>query len=284
MEEQVEEQEVEILETEEVETEEVEEVESDEVQEEGEEAEDTDEEEEVLYTFGEDSPPQEEDVNEEVPKKLRAEIRERNKRIKELEAQIEQVKPKEQTPTLGAKPTLESCDYDESEYETRLDAWYLQKKEVEAKQAEIEAQKQNEAKAWEQKLSGYVEQRSKIKAPDYEDAEGVVMDLFNETQQGMIIQGANNPAALVYALGKNHAKAKELASIKDPVKFAWEASKLEGSMKTTTRKPRSQPEKTVKGSGSLSGTTDSQLEKLRAEAGRTGDYSKVHAYKRSLKK
>lgn len=284
MEEQVEEQEVEILETEEVETEEVEEVESDEVQEEGEEAEDTDEEEEVLYTFGEDSPPQEEDVNEEVPKKLRAEIRERNKRIKELEAQIEQVKPKEQTPTLGAKPTLESCDYDESEYETRLDAWYLQKKEVEAKQAEIEAQKQNEAKAWEEKLKGYTEQRSKIKAPDYEDAEGVVMDLFNETQQGMIIQGANNPAALVYALGKNHAKAKELASIKDPVKFAWEASKLEGSMKTTTRKPRSQPEKTVKGSGSLSGTTDSQLEKLRAEAGRTGDYSKVHAYKRSLKK
>lgn len=284
MEEQVEEQEVEILETENESEAEVEETELDEVQEENEETEEELDEEEVLYTFGEDSPPQEEDVNEEVPKKLRAEIRERNKRIKELEAQIEQVKPKEQTPTLGAKPTLESCDYDESEYETRLDAWYLQKKEVEAKQAEIEAQKQNEAKAWEEKLSGYVEQRSKIKAPDYEDAEGVVMDLFNETQQGMIIQGANNPAALVYALGKNHAKAKELASIKDPVKFAWEASKLEGSMKTTTRKPRSQPEKTVKGSGSLSGTTDSQLEKLRAEAGRTGDYSKVHAYKRSLKK
>jgi hypothetical protein len=106
------------------------------------------------------------------------------------------------------------------------------------------------------------------------------MDLFNETQQGMIIQGANNSAALVYALGKNPTKAKELASIKDPVKFAWEASKLEGTMKATTRKPRSKPERTVKGSATLSGSTDGTLEKLREEAAKTGDHSKVIAYKK----
>jgi hypothetical protein len=110
------------------------------------------------------------------------------------------------------------------------------------------------------------------------------MDLFNETQQGMIIQGADNSAALVYALGKNPGKAKELASIKDPVKFAWEASKLEGSMKTTSRKPRSKPEKTVKGAGSLSGGTDKKLEELRAGARKSGDYTKLNAYKQQLKK
>ena len=283
MENTVEETEVETPELEEVGTEEVEEVQADEVETEDEETDEAEDDEELIYTFGEDSPPQEEEVNEEVPKKLRAEIRERNKRIKELEAQVEQTKPKETEPTLGAKPTLADSDYDEAAFEEKLDKWYADKRAYDEKQQEIEAKRQSEQKAWEEKVQSYTESRSKVKASDYEDAEALVMETFNETQQGMIIQGANNAAALVYALGKNPSKAKELAAIKDPVKFAWEASKLEGSMKATTRKPKSKPEKTVKGSGTLSGTTDGTLEKLRAEAAKTGDMSKVYAYKKKLK-
>ena len=279
----VENTEVETPELEEVETAEVEEVEVDELQAENEEADDTEDDEEVVYTFGEDSPPQDDEINEEVPKKLRAEIRERNKRIKELEAQVEQVKPKEKEPTLVAKPTLADSDYDEEVFAEKLDKWYEDKKSYDEKQREIETQKQAEQRAWEERLQGYTESRAKVKADDYEDAEAVVMETFNEVQQGMIIQGASNAAALVYALGKNPSKAKELASIKDPVKFAWEASKLEGSMKTMKRTPRSKPEKTVKGSATLSGTTDGTLDKLRTEAAKTGDFSKVYAYKRQLK-
>lgn len=281
----VEEQAVDTVETEETPVEEIEEVQADEIETEDEESTEETEDEEVVYTFGEDSPPQDDDeLNSEVPKKLRQEIRERNKRIKELEAQVEANKPKEQMPTLGVKPTLEDCDYDEDTYSQKLDEWYAKKQEVDRKQAEIESNKQKEKQAWENTLNNYVEQRSNIKAQDFEDAESVVMDLFDQTQQGMLIQGATNAATLVYALGKNPEKAKELASIKDPVKFAWAASKLEGSMKTTNRKPTVKPEKVVKGSGSLSGTVDAQLDKLRAEAAKTGDYSKVHAYKRSLNK
>lgn len=283
MENTVEEIEVEAPEAEEAETEEVEEVQDDDAEIENEEAEDTEDEEELVYTFGEDSPPQEEEVNEEVPKKLRAEIRERNKRIKELEEQVGQIKPKETEPTLGAKPTLADSDYDEEAFADNLDKWYEDKKAYDEKQNEVKAKQQSEQKAWEEKVQSYTESRSKVKAPDYEDAESVVMDTFNEVQQGMIIQGANNAPALVYALGKNPAKAKELAAIKDPVKFAWEASKLEGSMKATTRKPKSKPETTVKGSGTLSGATDGTLDRLRAEAQKTGDFSKVHAYKKKLR-
>lgn len=283
MENTVEEQDIEILESEEVESEEVEEVVTDEQQAEDEETDETDEDEELVYTFGEDSPPQEDEINEDVPKKLRAEIRERNKRIKELEAKLGETQPKEEVPTLGAKPTLASCDFDDDVYEKSLEEWYLQKKEVEAKQEEIRSRQIQEQNEWAEKLNNYTKQREQIKAPDYEDAESVVMDMFTETQQGLIVQGASNPAALVYALGKNPAKAKELSQIKDPVKFAWEASKLEGSMKTTKRKPASKPEKTVKGSGTLSGTMDKTLDKLREKAAKTGDYSEVHAYKRSLR-
>ncbi|MGD2065752.1 MAG: hypothetical protein PVI43_01100, partial [Candidatus Bathyarchaeota archaeon] len=226
---------------------------------------------------------QEEELNEEVPKKLRQEIRDRNKRIKELEAELGKTKPKEEMPTLGAKPTLESCDYDESEYESKLDSWYVEKRKHDEKQAEIEAEQKEAEKAWENTLNNYTEKREAINRDDFEDAELVVMESLSETQQGMILQGAKNPAALVYALGKNPSKAKELSEIKDPVKFAWAASQLEGAMKTTRRKPQTKPEKTVIGTGSLSGTTDKQLEKLRAEAAKTGDYSKVRAYKSKLR-
>lgn len=270
------------LELEETPVEEVEEVESDEVQSEDEESIEEDDNEEVIYTFGEGSQPQEDDDSEvaELPRKLRGEIRERNKRIKELEEQLNANKPKEQATTLGSKPTFEECDYDEELYSRKLEEWHNKKLDFDKKQAEIKKAEEAQAQEWMNTLNRYTERRDSFKASDFEEAEEIVMDIFSETQQGMLLQGASNSAELVYALGKNPAKAKELASIKDPVKFAWAASKLEGSMKTNKRKPSSAPEKTVRGSGTLSGTTDSTLNRLRAEADKTGDYSKVIAYKK----
>ena len=99
----------------------------------------------------------------------------------------------------------------------------------------------------------------------------------------MILQGADNPALVVYALGKNTKRAKEIASIKDPVKFAFAVAKLETTLKVNSRKTPPPPEKTVSGSGNSSGTVDSTLERLRGEASKSGDFSKVIAYKKSLK-
>ena len=77
---------------------------------------------------------------------------------------------------------------------------------------------------------------------------------------------------------------KELAGIQDPVKFAFAVAKLEAQLKVTPkRKPTTKVEKMIKGSGSLAGTTDKKLDRLRAEAEKTGDLSKVHAYKRQLR-
>jgi len=59
---------------------------------------------------------------------------------------------------------------------------------------------------------------------------------------------------------------------------------LETKLKVTSRKTAPAPEKTIKGSGALSGSSDSQLERLREEAARTGDMSKVVAYKQKLKR
>jgi len=119
---------------------------------------------------------------------------------------------------------------------------------------------------------------------DYEDAEAFALETFNVTQQGIVLQGSDNPALIIYALGKNSTKAKELASITDPVKFAFAVAKLETQLKVTNRKAAAAPERTIStGGGRISGSVDSTLDRLREEALKTGDMSKVMAYKRSKK-
>ena len=98
----------------------------------------------------------------------------------------------------------------------------------------------------------------------------------------MIIQGSDNPALTIYAIGKNSKVAQELADIKDPVKFAFAVSKMEGKLKMGKRKAKPAPEATVKGGGGGVGK-DHTLERLQKEADKTGDRSKIFAYRKKLR-
>ena len=98
------------------------------------------------------------------------------------------------------------------------------------------------------------------------------------------MQGADNPALLIYALGKNDQRAKELAGIKDPVKFAFKVAKLEKDLKMTKRKAPP-PEKPLRGgSANLPGTSDRKLIALQEKARESGDFTKVIEYRRQLKR
>lgn len=242
-----------------------------------------DEGEEVVVSIGEESPPSEEEEAAHAPewvRELRKNHRELVKRNRELE---EQVKAKTEqapaAPTLGAKPTLESCDYDAEAFETALAKWYEQKRQVDEQKAKADADAKAQADAWNAKLASYAEAKSKLKVNDFEDAEATAQGALNPTQQGIILQGAEKPEVLIYALGKNPTKLKELSAITDPVKYAFAVAKLETQLKVTPRKAPP-PEKVVTGSAPVSGSTDSHLERLRAEAEKTGDRSKVAAYLR----
>ena len=111
------------------------------------------------------------------------------------------------------------------------------------------------------------------------DAEAIAQEVFNVTQQGVILQGAENPALVIYALGKNPKKAAELAKNTDPVKFAFAVAKLEKELKVTNRRAAPAPERVIQGTGRVSGAVDSTLERLREEAARTGNMTKVIQYK-----
>lgn len=241
-----------------------------------------DDEEEVVISIGEEAPPQEEETRApEWVRELRKANREKERKIRELEAKLNATATETKPVALGAKPTLESCDYDSDEYEKKLADWYERKREADAAEAEAAAQRDAEAKAWQDKLDSYEKAKASLKVRDYEDAEAFALDTFNVTQQGIVIQGSDNPALIIYALGKNTKRAKELASITDPVKFAFAVAKLETQLKVSNRKAAASPERTIASGGTrLSGAVDSTLERLRAEAEKTGDYTKVLQYKR----
>lgn len=250
---------------------------------------DQDEDEELIVSIGGKPIEQEDKEDRAAPqwvKDLRRDNREAKKRIRELESQIKQVEPKQKAPEVGKKPSLSdpAIDYDEEKFDSALAAWYERKRKADQAEEEARQQELSHQQAWQERLNAYGEQKAKLRVRDYDEAEFAVESSFEVTQQGIIIQGTDNPALVVYAIGKNPEKAKELSAIKDPVKFAVAIGKLEAQLKTQTRKKSAPaPEKTISGTAPSSGTVDSQLERLRKEAEKTGDMSKVHAYKRQLK-
>ena len=245
------------------------------------------EEEDVVSINGEAPDPETEDDDRapEWVRDLRKEYRNEKRRAKELEQKVERLE-RGNTPAsqpIGLKPTLESTDYDTERYETELASWYEKKRTHDDQQNVVQSQQKAVQKEWETKLESYHSSKAELKVKDYDFAEDVVQDNLSVMQQGMIVQGADNPALVVYALGKNPKKAKELASITDPVKFAFAVAKLETNLKVTTRKASSRPEKKISGTARPSGSVDNTLERLRTDAEKTGDYSKVFQYKRQKK-
>ena len=236
--------------------------------------------EEVVVSIGEEAPPPEEHTPApEWVKELRKTNRELQRQNRELQGKL-QAAPTENKPVvIGNKPKLEDHDYDADKYEEALTNWFERKRQADDVNAKQEAEVMNQQQAWQAKLDGYGKAKAELRVKDFEDAEEVAQQVFSITQQGVLLQGADNPALVVYALGKNPAKAKELAEIKDPVKFAFAVAKLEKDLKVTNRRQAPAPERIVTGTGRSAGAVDSTLERLREDAARTGNMTKVIQYK-----
>jgi hypothetical protein len=244
-----------------------------------------DEDDGVVVTIGDETPTEEQD-DKAAPawvKDLRKAQRELQRENRDLRAKLEQSAPKPKAPEVGKKPTLEDCDYDGDKFEQELTAWHDRKRQADQLVRDQETEQEEQQRAWQERLNAYATAKTDLKAKDYDDAEATVLGSLNETQQGIVIQGADNPALVVYALGKNPKKAAELAAIKDHVKFAFAIAKLETQLKVQNRKAPPAPEKVPSGAGKISGTVDSNLERLREEAAKTGDISKVMKYRKQQK-
>ena len=247
---------------------------------------DESEDDELVVTIGEDAPPQEQDdgFNGQPAPQWVKDLRKENRELKkQLKSNPDTTKKVDEDLTLGEKPKLEQYGYDEDQYAEALDIWYDRKAKVEKRKAEVEAEQLKAQEQIQAVVNSYNEKKQKLKVRDFDEAESELTDKLSVQQQGLILEGADDPALVVYALGKNKARLEELAKITNPAKFAFAVAKLETQMKTSTRKAAVAPEKTIAGNGSTSGTADTTLDRLRKEAEKTGDYSKVVQYKRKQK-
>ena len=240
------------------------------------------EDDEIVVSIGEESPTSEEAQEQPAPewvKELRKAHKELKRENSELKAKL--TKPTETKPVaLGNKPTLEQFDYDAEKFESELASWYERKREYDAEQAKQREAADQQQREWQSKLDAYNDAKSKLKVKDFEYAELVVQDAMNPTQQGIILHAADDPALMIYALYTSPIRRKELAAINDPVKFAKALGKIEDKINMEKRKAPP-PEKVIGSTGSTSGAvTGSTLERLKAEAQRTGDYTAYMAAKR----
>jgi hypothetical protein len=241
---------------------------------------------EVEVSIG-DKPVQAEEPKQSAPawvRELRRRERELQREVRELRAKVQTPQAENQPPAVGAKPKLEDHDYDAEKFEVALAGWFERKRQADEHAAKQKQSEEHQKQAWQARLDAYGKAKASLRVRDYEDAEASVTESLNVTQQGIIVSGAENPALVTYAIGKDPAKLKELAAIADPVKFAFAVAKLETQLKVNPRKPAAAPEVIVKSTTRLAGGSHDQvLERLYDEADKTGDRTKVIAYKAKLR-
>lgn len=249
-----------------------------------------DEQEDDIISLDEDAPSSGDEEQRKAPewvKELRKQNKELTKQNKRLQAERDALRtPKEEK--LPKKPTLADFDYDEDAHEIALEEWYEKKRIVDAKEAEINALKEQQQQAWQAKIDAYEEGKKRLKYADVKEIEEVVADALTKEQQSVILEVAENPALMIYLLGaeKNEKVLKSLSQEKSLAKFASKIGKLEVKMSNTSpRKPATKPEKTVKSSGGVSSTANERrLKQLEEQAEKSGNYTEYFRARKQLKK
>jgi len=216
-------------------------------------------------------------AEEETPlqKKLRAEIRDRDKRIKELE-RVNAPKPVD----VGRKPDLwEDCEGDPDKFEADLLAWTERKRQAEQAERSQTEQQTTQQQAFEKQRVAYRAKAQTMGLKDIDGAEQNIIDTLGAPYLGAIISYADDPAKVVAALAAHPRLLSQIADEPDDLRKLKLMFQMESKV-TIKRKGAAAPEAgtILKGTANVSGG-DKALEKLEKDAERTGDRSKLIAYK-----
>ena len=210
-------------------------------------------------------------------KELRQQHRELRRENRALQEKLEALKPKQDP--VGAKPTLADSNWDEEAFAEKLASWQDAKRKIDAEKSASEQAVRKQNEEWENTLRSYQTKKS-ARSADYADAEDNLTAVLTQAQQGILLVSADDATEVVAYLGNNDKELDRLGKITDPVKFAAAIAKIEAKMEREQKSPS--VDEPIRGSSPT--RKDDQLERLRAEAAKTGDYSKIHAFKRALRK
>lgn len=213
------------------------------------------------------------DAHRELKKKLQLEQQEKLR----LQQQLETFK-KPVVEELPPEPDLsdEGIDYDPVVFKQKWAEWNAQKNKIEQQKQEANKSQEQAQQKWQQKLQAY--EQGKVNYKGIAEAESTVTSTLDLNQQGVIVSYANDPAFVVWVLGKNPVALSQLSNIKDPIEYAIKVREIEQkAMEKMKAKPKPTPEVVVKGKTSAPPSNlQKQLDKLREE----GRISEAVAFKR----
>lgn len=205
---------------------------------------------------------------------LRAELKERNRLLKEAQAKIPQSEPDLVKPDLWGDFNGDTDAYDAA-YAEYLDA----KRGRESQQQTVAQQREEAQKVYAQRVEQHVSGIRSLGHEDAEDMDALVSETLNPWQREVLVKYTGNSPALTYALGKNPAKLAELAQQQDVIEFGHAIKMLEGKM--TMAKRRAPTDKAVNGSNMLDNSSwDERIAKAEKRAEQTQDRSEVIRLKR----
>jgi len=213
---------------------------------------------------------------------------EAKQRARELEEQLQAMRPAEATIEVGKEPDPDEYEMYTDEGKAKFKADYAafnQRKAEAAVQKEKREQAQREQqKQWADRLTAVDEATAKLPVKAQKEAVQAFDSTFSVVQRGIVMGALDTPetsAQMRHALGTNSMVARKLAAINDPVKFAVAIGELKANMKITkTKRVAPAPDRRVQSGKPGAAAVGNQLERLRAEADRTGDRSKVARYLR----
>ncbi|OEI71281.1 phage capsid protein [Enterobacter sp. ku-bf2] len=191
-------------------------------------------------------------------KDLRKNNREKDKELRELRRQLEQVQsrpseqlPQQQTDVIPPKPTLESCEYDEEAFEQAMTDWHEKKSRAEQHKQQQERQQQENIQKFQQRLQKHQERATKLPVKDYRETEEIVRRELPVIQQEILIHAADEGSELIaYALGKNPQLRQRVAAETDPIRAAFLLGQISKQVSLAPKPKKAiKPEPEVRGGG-----------------------------------
>lgn len=236
----------------------------------------------VVIAFADD------EQEEETPlvQNLRDQIRDRDRRLAQSR-RAPTVTDDDPEPQVAERPrSVADFDYDEDRFNAAIDE-HLAAKEAHGawkfRQAEREA---TDRAAQEERAKRFEQKKNALGVKDFDTRRDTVTSVLSEHQIAVLLSGVVDPARMIAALGTPGAASRLslLAGEENLARFAVMLGNMEKEIKVTKRTAAA-PETMVRGATAslVSGGVDKHLERLEKEAERSGDRSKVQAYKRQLK-
>lgn len=231
---------------------------------------------EDYVAFGDEPEPGSAEPETDLVKRLRKEIRDRDKRLAQYSKQ-----PQAEEPIIvGDRPTIDQFDFNQEAFDREFDAWQQRKEAKRQQDHRLEQSQRQQQEHWQQVQASYQQAKQKLPFADKQEAEQAAFDELTDIQQAVIASVADNPALVIYAAGKSATKLAEIAGINDPLKLAKYIGRMEASMTVKKRARPPQPDTPLKGGTISSAAADKHLERLEKEAERTGNRTDLIKYRK----